>query len=70
MVDFFYEQKKLKERDDIRSAKIMIIPTRCRHTITITHSNGDIECRCGMMWIKPEHRDLYPNRMEIEEKHE
>ena len=68
-VDDLIEKKKLKEHDDVRSGKIMIIPKRCRHISTITLSNGDIECMdCHLMWIIKEHRHLYPHRYELEEK--
>ena len=69
VTNLFKEKKKLKEHDDIRSGKIMIIPKRCGHILYTVLSNGDVQCHdCGMMWIIKEHRHLYPSRIELEEK--
>ncbi len=43
------EEKKLRERDEIRRGKITLF--RCSHNATLTHTNGDVECfRCHRIW--------------------
>ncbi len=44
----FHEEKLLREKDQVREKKVMVVT--CLHRPTITHTNGDEEClRCHRM---------------------